>query len=71
MKDKGLYFITDAHLGAGADSIEREKQLCRLLDEIAPKAHKVVFLGDMFDFWFTYRPVVPGLGIPAEPLFRS
>lgn len=59
MSDKGLYFITDAHLGAGADTREREKALCRLLDEIAPKAAKVIFLGDMFDFWFTYRYVVP------------
>lgn len=59
MPDKGLYFITDAHLGAGADTREREKALCRLLDEIAPKAAKVIFLGDMFDFWFTYRYVVP------------
>ena len=59
MQDKGLYFITDAHLGAGADTLEREKALCRLLDDIAPKAAKVVFLGDMFDFWFTYRHVVP------------
>ena len=59
MQDKGLYFITDAHLGAGADTLEREKALCQLLDDIAPKAAKVVFLGDMFDFWFTYRHVVP------------
>ena len=59
MPDKGLYFITDAHLGAGADTREREKALCLLLDEIAPKAAKVIFLGDMFDFWFTYRYVVP------------
>ena len=59
MQDKGLYFITDAHLGAGLDSREREKELCRLLDEIAPHAAMVVFLGDMFDFWFTYRHVVP------------
>ena len=56
---KPLYFITDAHLGAGLDTLEREKALCRLLDSIAPDAAKVFFLGDMFDFWFTYRHVVP------------
>ncbi len=54
-----LYFITDAHLGVGNDTKEREKELCRLLDSIAPDAAKVFFLGDMFDFWFTYRYVVP------------
>ena len=54
-----LYFITDAHLGAGDDSRMREQQLCRLLDEARNDASMVVFLGDMFDFWFTYRYVVP------------
>lgn len=56
---KKLYFITDAHLGAGADSRTREQELCTLLDRIKSDAGMVVFLGDMFDFWFSYRHVVP------------
>ena len=59
MPGKNLYFITDAHLGAGSDSRCRERQLCELLDTIAPEAAKVFFLGDMFDFWFSYHHVVP------------
>ncbi|MCR4660029.1 MAG: UDP-2,3-diacylglucosamine diphosphatase [Bacteroidales bacterium] len=54
-----LYFITDAHLGSGTDSMERERELCHLLDTIEPRCHTLVLLGDMFDFWFTYRFVVP------------
>ena len=54
-----LYFITDAHLGVGADTREREKELCHLLDEMQHDAAMIVFLGDMFDFWFSYRHVVP------------
>lgn len=65
-----VYFVSDAHLGSGADSREREKQLCRFLDDtfLRPlrQSHsqaitqpKLFLLGDMFDFWFTYRYVVP------------
>lgn len=54
-----VYFITDAHLGAGADSRQRERELCELLDRVGEEAAMVVFLGDMFDFWFSYKYVVP------------
>ncbi|KWW31592.1 MAG: UDP-2,3-diacylglucosamine hydrolase [bacterium P3] len=54
-----LYFVTDAHLGAGRDSRERERELCALLDAMKQDAAMVVLLGDMFDFWFSYRHVVP------------
>ncbi len=59
MPGSKLYFVTDAHLGAGADSRQREQELCAFLDTIRHDAAMVVFLGDMFDFWFTYRHVVP------------
>lgn len=54
-----IYFVTDAHLGAGSDSLQRETTLCSLLESFKADAAQVVFLGDMFDFWFTYRFVVP------------
>ena len=59
MACKKLYFLTDAHLGAGNDSRSREKELCTLLDKMKEDADTIVFLGDMFDFWFTYKYVVP------------
>lgn len=58
MGDK-VYFISDAHLGSGADSRERERQLCRWLDAVKADCGELFLLGDMFDFWFTYRYVVP------------
>lgn len=58
MRDQ-VYFISDAHLGSGADSRERERQLCRFLDSISDKCCMLFLLGDMFDFWFTYRHLVP------------
>lgn len=54
-----LYFVTDAHLGVGADTAERERSLCALLDSMKQDAAMIVLLGDMFDFWFSYRHVVP------------
>lgn len=54
-----IYFISDAHLGSGNSSLQREKELCALLDEAKASAHTVVLLGDIFDFWFSYKYVVP------------
>lgn len=53
------YFITDAHLGSGNDSRQREQDLVMWLRSIAPEARSVVMLGDIFDFWFTYKHAVP------------
>lgn len=59
MPGNKVYFVTDAHLDAGSDSRTREQELCHLLDRMKEDAAMVVFLGDMFDFWFSYRYVVP------------
>ena len=53
------YFVSDAHLGSGADSMERERELCSFLDGISSDCRRLFLLGDIFDFWFTYRHVVP------------
>ena len=47
------YFISDAHLGSGPDTKERERQLCEWLDTIRPDCRRLFLLGDMFDIWFT------------------
>jgi UDP-2,3-diacylglucosamine hydrolase len=59
-RDK-LYFASDVHLGAGgyAVSRKREDKLVRWLDMIKPDAAEVFIMGDLFDFWFEYKTVVP------------
>lgn len=55
------YFISDLHLGAahlGAGH-SRERLICRFLDEIAPTAKRLYLLGDILDYWFEYKTVVP------------
>ena len=37
----------------------QERRLVRFLDEIKDKASAIYLLGDMFDFWYEYRYVVP------------
>lgn len=56
-----VYFASDFHLGAdgATSSLEREKKIVRWLDSIKQDAHEIYLLGDVFDFWFEYRKVVP------------
>lgn len=58
---KHVYFGSDSHLGAptSADSLPREKKLVQWLDEIKEDAQVIFLLGDLFDFWFEYKTVVP------------
>ena len=56
-----IYFASDAHLGARfhEDPIAIERKLVRWLDSIKADAKAVWFLGDMFDYWYEYKYVVP------------
>ncbi len=62
MSEKGkIYFISDAHLGAPAlkDNHEREILFAKWLDFINEDVAELYLLGDIFDFWFEYKKVVP------------
>ena len=58
---KKIYFASDQHLGAPTSekSKEREKKLVRWLDSVKADAEAIFLLGDLFDFWFEYKTVVP------------
>lgn len=60
-KGKKIYFASDFHLGIPdkATSLEREKRICKWLDEIAADAQELYLVGDLFDTWFEYKNVVP------------
>ena len=61
MAGKNTYFISDLHLGAKymADSLERERWVCRFLDTIKDDAAELFLLGDILDYWYEYKYVVP------------
>ena len=60
-KGKKVYFASDNHLGAPSseESLPREKKFVAWLDSIKEDAAAIYLMGDLFDFWFEYKKVVP------------
>lgn len=58
---KKMYFASDNHLGAPdlASSRPREKQFVNWLNSIQEDVQVLILVGDLFDFWFEYKTVVP------------
>jgi len=59
--DKKIYFLSDFHLGAPdyQRSLAREKKIVSFLTQIQTTAAAIFIVGDMFDFWYEYKKVVP------------
>ena len=59
--DKKIYFVSDLHLGSPdySESLKREKLMVKWLEDVSVDAHAIFFLGDIFDFWFEYKHVIP------------
>lgn len=56
-----LYIFSDAHLGAGAPDEESGKlaRIRELFEKVHADGDRLVILGDLFDFWFEYRYLIP------------
>lgn len=61
-----IYFVSDFHLGE--DEEERERRKCVLfgdfLSRVGSDLKQLVILGDLFDFWFEYRHLIPKRHLP-------
>jgi UDP-2,3-diacylglucosamine hydrolase len=59
--EEKVYFISDAHLGEDSPQAEqsKEERLIAFLRDIAQDASTLYVVGDLFDFWFEYKYVVP------------
>lgn len=59
--EKSTYFLSDLHLGASymKESREYEKRVVAFLDSIKEEAEAIYLLGDILDYWYEYRYVVP------------
>lgn len=56
------YFASDVHLGLsfrGDDPLERERRFVAWLDAIEADCEALFLVGDIFDFWFEYKRIVP------------
>ena len=58
---KKVFFASDNHLGApdASSSLQREQKFVRWLESIREEAAAIFLVGDLFDFWFEYKKVVP------------
>ena len=56
-----VYFVSDIHLGGSPPSDEaiKRERFEALLDRVASENGALYILGDLFDFWFEYRTVMP------------
>lgn len=61
MSKKKTYFVSDIHLGLRAEerSLDRDRLFARWLSEVAADAESIYILGDLFDYWYEYKTVVP------------
>lgn len=70
MQKKAVYFFSDAHLGVcpkGAIQ-DREEKLIECLKVCAKDASHIIFIGDLFEFWYEYKYYVSK---DHMPLFRT
>ena len=61
MSNKPVYFLSDFHLGAKylQNSRDSEKRIVRFLDSIKDNVSEIYLMGDILDYWYEYRCVVP------------
>ncbi|MEZ4913094.1 MAG: UDP-2,3-diacylglucosamine diphosphatase [Chitinophagales bacterium] len=59
--EASVFFASDLHLGTPnyEDSRQREDKFIRWLDSITPQLKVLYLMGDVFDYWFEYKTVVP------------
>ena len=60
-----IYFVADVHLGLDAnDPATREERFVQWLRSIRnPETKALWLLGDIWDFWYEYRDVIPREGV--------
>lgn len=58
---KNIYFASDFHLGKDVrhTSSEREKHIVNWLESIQSQADTIYLVGDLFDYWYEYKTVIP------------
>ena len=58
---KTIYFISDIHLGSQdiLKEVQKENFFLEFLETMPQKGDTLFILGDLFDFWFEYKHVIP------------
>jgi UDP-2,3-diacylglucosamine hydrolase len=58
-----VVIVSDAHLGQASEEVAAAFH--RFLGHVPQLANHLVINGDLFDFWFEYRRVIPRLAFPT------
>lgn len=61
MQQDKIFFASDFHLGAPnyEESLTRERKIVRWLEAKKPEMEALYLMGDLFDFYFEWKKVVP------------
>ena len=63
MLDSPCYIVSDLHLGVAAPEVER--RFVAFTELVDAEGGSLVVNGDLFDFWFEWRTVIPRTGYRA------
>lgn len=69
MPADALVIVADAHLGDASPSVE--EALLAFLDRVPELGDSLLINGDLFDFWFAYRRVIPRRGFHVAAALRT
>ncbi len=58
------FCISDLHIGIGIKEKERERIIFEFLDMVEEEGERLFLLGDIFNFYFEYRSVMPKIALP-------
>ncbi len=58
---KNIFFFSDVHLGLQDQQHEKEKEkrFLSFLSHVEEHAEQLFIIGDLFDYWFEYKYVIP------------
>ena len=73
MEQQRIIFVSDVHLGLGSASPEeREERFLSFLKSVPRESTQALYLlGDIWDFWYEYRDVIPRIGFRVVAEFLS
>ncbi len=59
--NKAVYFVSDVHLHSVLSEREKQKRfyLLEFLQQVKKERAELFIVGDLFDFWYEYRHVIP------------
>lgn len=60
MSNRVWYFVSDVHLGLDYNNPkDRERKFASFLNSLPQNTEALYLLGDVFDFWYEYKDVIP------------